>query len=159
MALHDDLLEQAHHLATRERTKPRQASLRRAVSTAYYAIFHLLITETVCKWKIGAQRSQLARIFEHARMNSASERVLKQGTQSSGESPNVVAHLKRVATAFRRLYDNRQSADYDTSTQWSRTDVVELVDLAQGAFASMKAIRHEPIVHDYLLSLFVRERR
>jgi uncharacterized protein (UPF0332 family) len=41
----DDLLEQALHLAKREKKKPRQASLRRAVSTAYYALFHLLIHE------------------------------------------------------------------------------------------------------------------
>ncbi len=43
MAFHDDLLEQANHLARRERGRPRQASLRRAVSSAYYALFHLLI--------------------------------------------------------------------------------------------------------------------
>src|ERR1035438_8189681 len=31
MAFAEDLLEQAYHLARRERTKPRQASLRRAI--------------------------------------------------------------------------------------------------------------------------------
>jgi len=39
MNLAEDLLEQANHLARRERGKPKQASLRRAVSTAYYACF------------------------------------------------------------------------------------------------------------------------
>src|SRR5712692_5365690 len=43
----DDLLEQARHLANREKKRPRQASLRRAVSTAYYALFHLLISEAL----------------------------------------------------------------------------------------------------------------
>ena len=47
MPFPEDLLEQAKHLASRERTKPKQASLRRAVSTAYYALFHLLISEAV----------------------------------------------------------------------------------------------------------------
>lgn len=42
MGLPDDLLEQARHLATRERKRPKQASLRRAVSAAYYSLFHLL---------------------------------------------------------------------------------------------------------------------
>jgi len=41
MAFPNDLLEQAKHLAIREKKRPRQASLRRAVSTAYYALFHL----------------------------------------------------------------------------------------------------------------------
>jgi len=41
MAYHDDLLSQAVHLVhTAPSTK---ASLRRAVSAAYYAVFHFLI--------------------------------------------------------------------------------------------------------------------
>ena len=42
MSLPDDLLKQAKKLATMEKKRPQQASLRRAVSTAYYALFHLL---------------------------------------------------------------------------------------------------------------------
>ncbi len=42
MPLAQDLLEQARHLANREPKRPKQASLRRAVSRAYYALFHLL---------------------------------------------------------------------------------------------------------------------
>ena len=45
MTLHHDLLDQASHLATRETKKPKQASLRRAVSAAYYALFHLLVAD------------------------------------------------------------------------------------------------------------------
>ena len=51
MNLAEDLLEQANHLARREKGKPKQASLRRAVSTAYYAAFHLLVAEAVGNWK------------------------------------------------------------------------------------------------------------
>ena len=43
MTLASDLLAQAKHLAGRERGRPRQASLRRAASAAYYALFHLLL--------------------------------------------------------------------------------------------------------------------
>ena len=45
MAYHDELLEQAIDLVHRDPADPRQASLRRAVSTAYYAIFLLLIND------------------------------------------------------------------------------------------------------------------
>lgn len=42
--LHEQLLSQAEHLARKDRTpNPPQASLRRAVSAAYYALFHLLV--------------------------------------------------------------------------------------------------------------------
>ena len=37
MAFADDLLEQAYHLVRKDGQNPKQASLRRAVSTAYYA--------------------------------------------------------------------------------------------------------------------------
>ena len=50
MGLAEDLLRQADHLAAYERLNPSQASLRRAVSTAYYALFHLLIGEAALRW-------------------------------------------------------------------------------------------------------------
>jgi len=39
MSLHADLLDQAEHLAQLDQRRPKQASLRRAVSSAYYALF------------------------------------------------------------------------------------------------------------------------
>jgi hypothetical protein len=45
MSLYGDLLEQATHLALRETKRPKQTSLRRSVSSAYYALFHLLVHE------------------------------------------------------------------------------------------------------------------
>jgi hypothetical protein len=42
-SLHDQLLAQAWLLAKKEPKRPLQASLRRAVSAAYYAVFHLLV--------------------------------------------------------------------------------------------------------------------
>jgi len=51
MGLAQDLLRQANHLATYEGANPSQASLRRAVSTAYYALFHLLIEDAAQRWQ------------------------------------------------------------------------------------------------------------
>jgi uncharacterized protein (UPF0332 family) len=52
MSFAQDLLEQAQHLVDWDGANPKQASLRRAVSTAYYALFHLLIDEAVNHWGI-----------------------------------------------------------------------------------------------------------
>jgi hypothetical protein len=62
----------------REKTKPRQASLRRAISTAYYALFNLLIREAASNWKNDAQRMRLARSFEHGKMKVANSSVVDQ---------------------------------------------------------------------------------
>jgi hypothetical protein len=43
--VHEDLLEQAVRLAMLDVRRPKQANLRRAVSSAYYAVFHLLVDE------------------------------------------------------------------------------------------------------------------
>ena len=157
MAFSDDLLEQALHLAKREPKRPRQASLRRAISTVYYALFHLLITDAVSNWKIASQRPLLARIFEHSRMKVASGRAVSYAFPDA--DPSVVAHLRNVAGAFSQLYEDRHTADYDNATQWSRTEVLTQINLVQQAFASWRAIRDQDIASDYLLSLFVKDRQ
>lgn len=73
MGLSQDLLDLADHLSRKEPRKPKQASLRRAVSTAYYALFHLLIEDATKHWSgHGNSRAGLARAFEHANMDRAS---------------------------------------------------------------------------------------
>lgn len=92
-------------------------------------------------------------------MNAASERVLNAKLfPFTGQDPVLAAHLKRIATTFSQLYDHRQTADYDTATQWSRSEVLALIDSAAEAFKSMKAIRDTPMANDYLLSLFLKEK-
>lgn len=55
MGLAQDLLEQAKHLASYEGNNPTQASLRRAVSTSYYALFHLLLEDASQRWQGSAE--------------------------------------------------------------------------------------------------------
>lgn len=52
MNLHEELLDQAKHLLERHGQSTHQADLRRAVSTAYYAIFHFMIAES-CRRFLG----------------------------------------------------------------------------------------------------------
>ena len=113
MSFPEDLLEQAFDLARKEPEEPKQASLRRAVSTAYYALFHLLIDEAVSKWSVERQRSILARTFEHGRMKAICDDVQK--TAKSGGP--VLPELYIVARSFIQLQQHRHTADYDNSKQ------------------------------------------
>jgi len=76
MGFHHDLIDQAEHLAGKEPRKPKQASLRRAVSAAYYALFHLLVDEAVAGLArgpgAGDLRDLLRRAFDHGEMRSVS---------------------------------------------------------------------------------------
>jgi uncharacterized protein (UPF0332 family) len=153
------LLEQAKHLANREKKRPRQASLRRAVSTAYYALFQLLIHEATLNWKRVDQRALLARFFEHGKMKAASEK--QRGDLNSyfktnpAPSPELdcARHLHRVADTFFQSQQQRHTADYDNSKTWTRTEVLTLIDLVDAALESWHTIREEPTAQAYLISL------
>jgi hypothetical protein len=156
---HDDLLQQALDLVHRNPTAPTQADLRRAVSTAYYALFHLLISETIVNWNRPSSRNALGRMFEHSIMKKVSGRI-SDSTRFpfTGEDPFVVQNLKIVARAFVQLQDTRQIADYDNTTFWTPTEALTEVATAAKAFSTWKLIRNENIAQEYLVSLLIRPR-
>src|ERR1700678_2198186 len=117
MPFPEDLLQQAYDLANKEPTDPKQASLRRAISTAYYALFHLLVDEAVSKWAVERQRSILARTFDHGKMKGICSDVLEAAKGGGNVSPE----LGTVSRNFIQLQQHRHTADYDNSRQWSRT--------------------------------------
>jgi uncharacterized protein (UPF0332 family) len=159
MPYFDDLLEQALHLAKREKKKPRQASLRRAVSTAYYALFHLLIHEATVNWRRVDQRALLARFFEHGKMKGASKKqtddlkAFFKTNPPAGHELYIAKHLHRVAETFFEAQQQRHTADYDSAAIWSRREVVSLIERVELAFKSWHAIREESEAQDYLISL------
>jgi uncharacterized protein (UPF0332 family) len=151
MPFADDLLEQAYDLAHKEAANPKQASLRRAVSTAYYALFHFLIDEAVTNWAIERQRSTFARTFDHGKMKAICDDVLR----SARSGANVLPELHAVAHNFIQLQQHRHTADYDNSKQWSRADVLDVLALATDAFAAWRGISNQDAAQDYLLQLFL----
>jgi hypothetical protein len=161
MPFSDDLIEQARHLARREPKRPRQASLRRAVSTAYYALFHLLVSEATLNWKKVDQRPLLARFFEHGKMKSASEKqrsecsrfIHSNSPPSFGAELDCMRQLHLVAETFFLAQQQRHVADYDNAKTWNRSEVLSLIDLVDDAFQSWREIRDETTAQAYLFSL------
>lgn len=165
MAFADDLLEQAVHLARREKRKPKQASLRRAVSTAYYALFHHFIESATANWKREDQRLVLARAFNHGQMRTACDTLVaalrkkrKAGSAAAGRPSAVESALEQVASVFLELQDDRNSADYDGTIKWTRTEVLMTIATASRAFKTWRAIRDEPEAQEFLLALLVKRR-
>jgi hypothetical protein len=64
MAFAEDLLDQAFLILNKETKNPKQASLRRAVSTAYDAVFHLFVQEACTNWNSAAVRGTLGASFQ-----------------------------------------------------------------------------------------------
>ena len=90
MAYHDELLEQAKELVHKNPKNPTQADLRRSVSSAYYALFHLLIFEACLNWSNEVSRPGLARMFDHGVMKKVSKRVTDPSQMPyAGEDPAI----------------------------------------------------------------------
>jgi uncharacterized protein (UPF0332 family) len=150
MALAADLLTEARHLAQRGGKNPKQASLRRAVSTAYYALFHLLISDFVSRWKVRSHRDKLARLFEHGRMKNASKIISDKRLVNPSD---IEIKLLMVATAFVWLQQRRHEADYDNGKEWTRVTVLVAIDKATEAFSAWQDIRKTELAQDYLISM------
>ncbi len=136
-----DLLHQAMDLASKEKTRPRQASLRRAVSTSYYALFHLLIGDAVSLWKPTRQRAALAREFDHRNMRDASAKAAK--TSLNGD-------VKTVGAAFVQLQQERHRADYDNSKVWTRLQAQAAISKSNEAFAAWNRASGTVPAQDFL---------
>jgi uncharacterized protein (UPF0332 family) len=159
MPLHTDLLEQAQHLARREPRRPRQASLRRAVSAAYYALFHLLIRDaTVLLGLVPPVRGRFTRAFDHGVMKQASQDFTNPQPGRlpalTGGAP-VPAALGQVASTFVTLQEMRHEADYNVERRFTRAEVNTLVAQAQQAFRDWRAVRTDPVARSYLAALLL----
>lgn len=155
MAYHDDLLQQAHALV--HTVPPSQASLRRAVSTAYYAVFHLLIAEAVANWSNAALRAQLGRAYDHGTMRQASVQTANKGFPA--EDPIVAAGLRLIARTFDELYGQRHFADYNLTKDLTPMEALSQVTSAATVFKTWPSIRSAQIAQEYLVSLVVNPRR
>jgi len=161
VGLAQDLLKQANHLATYEGDSPTQASLRRAVSTAYYALFHLLLEDASQRWQGSPEaRHGLARAFGHGQMNEASLQFREATWQDwFGDLRQIPPDVRRVAGAFVILQDERHTADYDNHKQWSPKQVQDVLDTAQAAFQDWQSIHTDPMAGNYLLAMLLKEQR
>jgi hypothetical protein len=159
MSLPAELLDLAEHLSTRERTRPRQASLRRSVSTSYYALFHLLTSEAV--GIIGPNMSlvgtrKIQRWFEHSDMKRVCG-IFSAASATRTITPilgaTVSLDLQSIAQAFVRLQEARHEADYDLERSWTRPTAQELVEVARKAFERWARIRRSHEANVFALAL------
>lgn len=159
MTLHRDLLDQARHLVNREPRRPKQASLRRAISAAYYALYHLLVAEATRVLVRKAEvRNRFARAFEHRNLKSASRAFAypqpNQLPNLTGGAP-VPPDLQVVANAVIDLQEARHEADYNVGRRFSRLEAHTLIAQATTAFHAWQRVRANPIAHNYLAALLL----
>jgi hypothetical protein len=141
-------IENARAIAKLDKGRPRQASLRRAVSTAYYALFQALC-ETCASRLVGRGKpweayTPIFRAVEHTRTSQ---------TLSHRSFANAPA-LQRLGFAFNELQAAREWADCNpeprpkfdatrNSSPFTRSEALTLVELAEEAVQILDGLDDE----------------
>lgn len=143
---------------------PSTVARRRAVSSAYYALFHGLIAEATRR-TFGddpvrdEDRYTVSRWYNHGEMRTVSQWVIRL---SRGESvPNGVADLLggppvdliELARAFIQLQEARHEADYDHTANLSDADTRAAIDTTRDALLRLRRLSPERMYSNYLLLL------
>lgn len=124
-----DLIETARAITETGRGRPNQARLRRAVSTAYYAMFHTLAASAADLF-IGQRRDpawhRTYRALEHGRAKHACRQA-----QRLQEFPS---DIRDFAEVFVAMQVERQKADYALDTRaYRKSDVRGYIVAAETA--------------------------
>lgn len=139
-----DLIEQAEFLASTKKDagKPKEASLRRAVSAAYYALFHEL-NRTVANSLVGPSKSwdtytPVYRMLDHKVTKSFFVRLRNRG---SIEFTALGPAIADIGETFIRLQDERTRADYNPEPfPFGRYEVAELIAQAKASAEQLSAL-------------------
>jgi len=138
----DHLFEQADKLITPQTGRPRQVDIRRAISAAYYAIFHGAITAAADQFVGMTNRDEsryglLYRSVDHKWLRELCKEVQKS-TPSSNFRPYTPpggfgADIAAFAAAVVALQVKRHTADYDVTVRMNRSDAVLAIAEARAA--------------------------
>ena len=146
----DKLLDAADRLAPAQigPGRPPYTAHRRAVSTAYYAVFHAIggrVVETAFASADAAFRQRVRRWIGHGDIRAVSRWVSQlQGTAGGSPPPHIRALLTppggsvhidadtaTIADGFLELNDKREQADYDHEAVFTRADTLGHLALAR----------------------------
>jgi uncharacterized protein (UPF0332 family) len=155
--LSSDLLKQARSLASQDPNRPKDASIRRAISIAYYSLFHFLLDEA-SGILVGASQNDkslrhlLSRCFVHSRMVSACTRIVGLVKNPTSASPaytpfarsiqNQANDLQVVAKTFKDLQEHRHRADYDLREHYTRAQALKSIADVEDAMRAWKRIKN-----------------
>jgi len=137
------LIRTAKKLARGRGGKPQQADLRRAISTAYYALFHC-VANAYADALIGTNtktRNDMA-------WNYAYRSITHTKVAQSCKKPNLMtqlpAEIQDFAGFFRQLQSLRYPADYNPGSSFIRSEVLKNINLAEDVILGFKKCKiHE----------------
>jgi hypothetical protein len=148
------LLNHARQLAKRttETTSPRSVHARRAISAAYYALFHRVCISMAWAAVPGESdhvRWAFCRTFDHGPIESVAKWVQGQHKppKSIGGLVDVAEQselIKTMTEKFVRLKQMRHDADYNHLIVFGRANALHAVQESRAAIDAVNAVYGEP---------------
>lgn len=157
--MYQELLKQAEHLAKLDKKRPGQANLRRAVSGAYYAMFHFTAAQ-IADQMVGITadtklRNMVVRSLTHTEMSKAAKAfdggTLPLVVKDCLGTASVPIPLARFARTFHELQEERHRADYDRSAIFRRPVVITLIAKATTAIEEWGKIKNDRATQCFLV--------
>ena len=127
-----------------------QTELRRAVSCAYYAMFHTLALSNA-NTLIGASSADQQRWAWQQTYRAADHRPTRNKLSSASLDNRFTRSIRRFGVVFADVQRARHSADYDPHSEFSATDVTDLIDRVETTIVNFNQspadIRRDLAIH------------
>ena len=134
----DDFIKTARSLVSQQGAgRPRETDLRRAVSTAYYALFHCVASSGADLLVGGKQADRSERAWRQAyrALNHGQAKNRCREITGNKRQMGFPAGLEEVALEFVNLQRARHRADYDPTEPFIKSDVLQTIRVAERAMA------------------------
>jgi uncharacterized protein (UPF0332 family) len=130
------LLDQASMLTRAQTGRPRGTDLRRAVSAAYYAVFHAIASAAADSVVPANKRAteEYARVYRsinHGALRKLCERVRAKNFDFEND-------IREFAAAVADLQEKRHSADYDPLFKTTISDTILTIAAARTAISQFE---------------------
>ena len=141
-----------------------EANVRRAVSSAYYALYHLLVRDAVVNWRHADQHARLARFFDHKRMKDGSAAILKEIESARATQPPAETTNRHFASGYRPwpkplpICSRRGTRPITTLECRSDPSMQRWMSRRRVGVTAWAEVRDEPLAQRYLYSLLFKDR-
>jgi uncharacterized protein (UPF0332 family) len=163
-----ELIRHANRLIKSQRGAPKQIDLRRAISAAYYAVFHCFL-RTAADDLVGTNRKSrrsssyalVYRAFDHSNMlricQEATKAQLPEKLSAALNQKQFPVEIRYAANVFADLQDWRHKADYSPNIRFNKSEAVDAAVRAAFATTQFEAADKEAR-RLFLLSMLFRIR-
>jgi hypothetical protein len=143
----EHLFEQADYLIISHPGRPRQVDVRRAISAAYYGLFHAVVTAAADQVVGSTNRTQsryglVYRSIDHKSLREFCKDIQKSTLPDKykpyAPQGGFGSDIVRFAAAIVQLQEKRHAADYDPMVTVTQSDAILLIAASRAALSGFQ---------------------